>query len=152
MKLNVREMNDGDAQYVNRVFQTLSDLERIGDYAEKLLHLTEQQEEKKVVYSASALQELAVINDNATQLFDNAVAGFYRQDVHLDQLKRMAKTQRQLRKLTNQSQLNHMERLRTGQCSVEAGILFGEILNSLSRIGGHSINIAEAATVPQGAE
>ena len=152
VKLNVREMNDGDAQYVNRVFQTLSDLERIGDYAEKLLHLTEQQEEKKVIYSASALQELAVINDNATQLFDNAVAGFYRQDVHLDQLKRMAKAQRQLRKLTNQSQLNHMERLRTGQCSVEAGILFGEILNSLSRIGGHSINIAEAATLPQGAE
>lgn len=152
VKLNVREMNDGDAQYVNRVFQTLSDLERIGDYAEKLLHLTEQQEEKKVIYSASALQELAVINDNATQLFDDAVAGFYRQDVHLDQLKRMAKTQRQLRKLANQSQLNHMERLRTGQCSVEAGILFGEILNSLSRIGGHSINIAEAATVPQGAE
>ena len=152
VKLNVREMNDGDAQYVNRVFQTLSDLERIGDYAEKLLHLTEQQEEKKVIYSASALQELAVINDNATQLFDNAVAGFYRQDVHLDQLKRMAKTQRQLRKLTNQSQLNHMERLRTGQCSVEAGILFGEILNSLSRIGGHAINIAEAATLPQGAE
>ena len=152
VKLNVREMNDGDAQYVNRVFQTLSDLERIGDYAEKLLHLTEQQEEKKVVYSASALQELAVINDNATRLFDDAVAGFYRQDVHLDQLKRMAKAQRQLRKLTNQSQLNHMERLRTGQCSVEAGILFGEILNSLSRIGGHSINIAEAATLPQGAE
>ena len=152
VKLNVREMNDGDAQYVNRVFQTLSDLERIGDYAEKLLHLTEQQEEKKVVYSASALQELAVINDNATQLFDDAVAGFYRQDVHLDQLKRMAKTQRQLRKLANQSQLNHMERLRTGQCSVEAGILFGEILNSLSRIGGHSINIAEAATLPRGAE
>lgn len=152
VKLNVREMNDGDAQYVNRVFQTLSDLERIGDYAEKLLHLTEQQEEKKVVYSASALQELAVINDNATQLFDDAVAGFYRQDVHLDQLKRMAKAQRQLRKLTNQSQLNHMERLRTGQCSVEAGILFGEILNSLSRIGGHSINIAEAATLPRGAE
>ena len=152
VKLNVREMNDGDAQYVNRVFQTLSDLERIGDYAEKLLHLTEQQEEKKVIYSASALQELAVINDNATQLFNDAVAGFYRQDVHLDQLKRMAKAQRQLRKLTNQSQLNHMERLRTGQCSVEAGILFGEILNSLSRIGGHSINIAEAATLPQGAE
>ena len=152
VKLNVREMNDGDAQYVNRVFQTLSDLERIGDYAEKLLHLTEQQEEKKVVYSASALQELAVINDNATQLFNDAVAGFYRQDVHLDQLKRMAKAQRQLRKLTNQSQLNHMERLRTGQCSVEAGILFGEILNSLSRIGGHSINIAEAATLPQNAE
>ena len=152
VKLNVREMSDRDAQYVNRVFQTLSDLERIGDYAEKLLHLTEQQEEKSVNYSAPAIAELAVINDNAIQLFDSAVAGFYRQDVHLDALKRMAKTQRQIRKLTSQSQLNHMERLRTGACSVEAGILFGEILNSLNRIGGHSINIAEAGTLPQNAE
>ncbi len=152
VKLNVQEMSDRDAQYVNRVFQTLSDLERIGDYAEKLLHLTEQQEEKNVTYSASAMQELTVINDNATQLFDHAVAAFYQQSLHLDELKRMAKTQRTIRKLTNQSQLNHMERLRTGDCGVEAGILFGEILNSLNRIGGHAINIAEASTLPQGSE
>lgn len=152
VKLNVREMSDRDAQYVNRVFQTLSDLERIGDYAEHLLHLTEQQEEKQVSYSAAAMQELTVINDNAIQLFEKAVAAFYRQNISLDELKRMAKTQRNIRKLTSQSQLNHMERLRKGECGVEAGILFGEILNSLSRVGGHSINIAEAATVPHGME
>ena len=152
VKLNVREMSDRDAQYVNRVFQTLSDLERIGDYAEQLLHLTERQEEKQVSYSAAAMQELTVINDNAIQLFDKAVAAFYRQNISLDELKRMAKTQRNIRKLTSQSQLNHMERLRSGECGVEAGILFGEILNSLSRVGGHSINIAEAATVPHGME
>ena len=152
VKLNVREMSDRDAQYVNRVFQTLSDLERIGDYAEQLLHLTERQEEKQVSYSAAAMQELTVINDNAIQLFEKAVAAFYRQNISLDELKRMAKTQRNIRKLTSQSQLNHMERLRSGECGVEAGILFGEILNSLSRVGGHSINIAEAATVPHGME
>ena len=152
VKLNVREMSDRDAQYVNRVFQTLSDLERIGDYAEQLLHLTERQEEKQVSYSAAAMQELTVINDNATQLFEKAVAAFYRQNISLDELKRMAKTQRNTRKLTSQSQLNHMERLRNGECGVEAGIRFGEILNSLSRVGGHSINIAEAATVPHGME
>ena len=152
VKLNVREMSDRDAQYVNRVFQTLSDLERIGDYAELLLHLTERQEEKQVSYSAAAMQELTVINDNAIQLFDKAVAAFYRQNISLDELKRMAKTQRNIRKLTSQSQLNHMERLRSGECGVEAGILFGEILNSLSRVGGHAINIAEAATVPHGME
>ena len=152
VKLNVREMSDRDAQYVNRVFQTLSDLERIGDYAEQLLHLTERQEEKQVSYSAAAMQELTVINDNAIQLFEKAVAAFYRQNISLDELKRMAKTQRNIRKLTSQSQLNHMERLRSGECGVEAGILFGEILNSLSRVGGHAINIAEAATVPHGME
>ena len=42
-----------------------------------------------------------------------------------------------------------MDRLRAGECSAEAGIMFGEVLNSLNRIGGHSINIAEAAVVQQ---
>ena len=42
-----------------------------------------------------------------------------------------------------------MDRLRSGECSAETGIMFGEVLNSLNRIGGHSINIAEAATVQQ---
>ena len=101
VKLNVQEMSDRDAQYVNHVFQALSDLERIGDYAERLLHLTEQQDEKSVVYSQSAMAELAVINDDASQLFDRAVSAFYHQNVHLDELKRMAKMQRQIRKLTS---------------------------------------------------
>ena len=98
------------------------------------------------------MTELKTITDNAVDLFDRAVASFYQQNIHLDELKRMTKTQRLIRKLTSQSQLNHMERLRTGECSVEAGILFGEILNSLNRIGGHAINIAEAATMPQNLE
>ena len=41
-----------------------------------------------------------------------------------------------------------MERMRAGECSAEAGIVFGEMLNSLNRIGGHAINIAEAAVLP----
>ena len=152
VKFNVQELSATDANYVRRVFQALSDLERIGDYAEHLQQLTEQQDEKGVSYTQPAMTELKTITDNAMSLFDRAVASFYQQNIHLDELKRMTKTQRLIRKLTSQSQLNHMERLRTGECSVEAGILFGEILNSLNRIGGHAINIAEAATMPQNLE
>lgn len=152
VKLNVQEMTDENSQYVNRVFHALSDLERIGDYAEHLLHQAERQSEKNIVYSQSAMDELKAIYDNAIHLFDQAVAAFYQQNVHLDEILRMARTQRQIRKMTNASKTNHMERLRQGECSVEAGILFGEILNSLNRIGGHAINIAEASTAPQAAE
>lgn len=149
VKLNVQEMSARDSQYVNRVFHTLSDLERIGDYAENLLHQTERRDEKGILYSDSAMEELGRIYADASQLFDQAVAGFYRQDVHLDEILSMARIQRQIRKQTNQAKTNHMERLRRGECSVEAGIVFSEILNSLNRIGGHAINIAEAATLPE---
>lgn len=149
VKLNVQEMSTENAQYVNRVFHTLSDLERIGDYAEHLLHLTEQEDEKHVIYSQNAINELTGITNDMFQLLDQANAAFYEQDIHLDALKKLVKLQRSIRKQVKQSQSNHMERLRSSKCSVEAGILFGEILTSLSRIGGHAINIAEAATAPR---
>ena len=131
------------------MFQAVSDMERIGDYAELLLRQSERALDRNLVYTDQATEELAAIYDNALTLFDRAVEAFYEQNTRLDELKRMAKLQRDIRKQINQSQLNHMERMRAGECSTEAGIVFGEILNSLSRIGGHAINIAEAAVVQQ---
>lgn len=145
IKLNVMEMTNRDSQYINRVYQALTDLERIGDYAEHLMHLTERTEEGKLVYSDAAHAELEQMYKNVLQLFDSAVEEFYDQEESIDVLKRLARLQREIRKETKQSQQNHMDRMRAGTCSAEAGIVFGEILNSLNRISGHSINIAEAA-------
>ena len=65
------------------------------------------------------------------------------------ELSHLARLEWNTRKKVKQAQQNHMDRLRSGECSAETGIMFGEVLNSLNRIGGHSINIAEAATVQQ---
>lgn len=146
VKLNVQEISPKDAKYVNRVYQALNDLERIGDYAEKMLHLVERGLEQGMSYSDSARKELLDICENAVTLYARAVSGFYSQNMSIDELKRLAKLQREIRKQTNQSQENHMERMRRDECSADAGILFGEMLNCLSRIGGHSVNIAEVST------
>lgn len=145
VKFNVLELNDREAAYVKRVFQVLSDLERIGDYAEHLLHVNERSTEKNLEYSQEAREEVKEIYENAMQLYRRAVAEFYTQDISLDELKRLSRLDRTIRKQTKESQQNHMDRLRAGACSAESGIMFGEVLNSLNRIGGHSINIAEAA-------
>lgn len=147
VKINVQEISDRDAKYVTRVYQTLTDLERIGDYGEILLRLTEKSQDQNVTYSEKARAELSDIYSDALELFQRAVKGFYDQNVSIDELKRLARIQRDIRKKTSQAQQNHMDRMRRGECSAEAGILFGEMLNSLNRIGGHSINIAEAAVV-----
>ncbi len=145
VKLNIHEMTDKDSQYVTRVFQTLSDLERIGDYCELLQKQALRVEEKKLDYTGAAKKELTEIYENAMTLFNRAVEAFYGQHISIDELKRLARMQRDIRKLTTQSQQNHLERMRSGECSAEAGIVFGEMLNSLNRIGGHSINIAESS-------
>ena len=145
VKFNVQELSATDANYVRRVFQALSDLERIGDYAEHLLHISERCTEKSLTYSDTARQEVTELYDNVKQLYSTAVARFHTQDLGIDSLKHLARLERENRKKTKQAQQNHMDRLRAGECSAEAGIMFGEVLTSLKRVGGHSINIAEAA-------
>ena len=152
VKFNVQELSPQEAMYVNRVFQTLSDMERIGDYAEHLLHVNERSTEKNVAYSEVARNEALELYDNVKELYSNATARFYSQNISIDELKHLARLERENRKKAKHAQQNHMDRLRAGECSVEAGIMFGEVLNSLSRIGGHSINIAEASTSQQNAK
>ena len=149
VKFNVQELSAQEAMYVNRVFQTLSDMERIGDYAEHLLHTNQRCTEKKLVYSEEAKEELQELYNNVKELYTRATARFYSQDIGIAELTRLARLERDNRRRTKQVQQNHMNRLRAGACSVEAGIMFGEVLNSLNRIGGHSINIAEAAASQQ---
>jgi len=149
IKVNVQEISSSDAQYINHVYQALSDLERIGDYAEILSGLIQKQADQNMVYSADARQELANIYQNALSLYDQAVNAFYSQDTSPARLKDLARIQHNIRIATKQAQQNHMDRVRAGQCSAEAGIVFGDMLNSINRIGGHSINIAEAAVPSQ---
>lgn len=147
VKFNVHELSTQEAMYVNRVYQALNDLERIGDYAEHLLHVSERSTEKNLAYSEVARSEALELYNNVKELYANATARFYSQDIGIDELKHLARLERENRKKAKQAQQNHMDRLRAGECSAETGIMFGEILNSLNRIGGHSINIAEAAVV-----
>lgn len=147
VKFNVQELSTTDANYVRRVFQALSDLERIGDYAEHLLHISERCTEKNLAYSDTARDEVMELYENVKQLYTSAVARFYSQDLGIDALKHLARLERENRKKAKQAQQNHMDRLRSGECSAEAGIMFGEVLTSLNRVGGHSINIAEAAVI-----
>ena len=127
-------------------------MERIGDYAEHLLHVNERCSEKKLTYSDVAKSELQELYGNVKELYFCATARFHSQDIGIGELTHLARLERENRKKAKQAQQNHMDRLRAGECSVEAGIMFGEVLNSLSRIGGHSINIAEASTNQQNAK
>ena len=146
VKFNVQAISDQDARYVNHVFRALSDLERIGDYAEILMKLTERSKDENLLYSESARKELTEIYGQALALYDRATEKFHDQNTTAEELETLTAMEKSIRRMTSASQSAHMERLRAGQCSAEAGIVFGELLNCLNRIGGHAINIAEAAT------
>ena len=52
--------------------------------------------------------------------------------------------------LEKKTRNSHMGRLFEGECSVEAGIYFSDIITNLERISDHSINILEEMNRIQG--
>jgi phosphate:Na+ symporter len=39
---------------------------------------------------------------------------------------------------------NHIARLNTGECGVQPGLIFIDMLHNLEKIGDHAFNVAEA--------
>lgn len=50
----------------------------------------------------------------------------------------------QMDEMTNRYRERHLERMRKGECSEEACILYSELLTDFERIGDHILNIAQA--------
>ena len=46
--------------------------------------------------------------------------------------------------MTDQYREKHLQRMRKGECTAEACVLYSEMLTDFERIGDHVLNIAEA--------
>ena len=130
---------------MTRVDQVLNDLERIGDYAEILVDLTEKCVDQSLVYSEQAHGELMEIYQKDLELYETAVSDFLKQHTEVTQVEELYQHYRSISRLAKQSQANHMDRMRRGECQPTPGLLFVEVLNSLARVGGHSINVAQSS-------
>ena len=59
-------------------------------------------------------------------------------------LSEIAALEQQIDDMTEDNRERHLERMRHGQCSEEACILYSEMLTDFERMGDHALNIAQA--------
>lgn len=56
----------------------------------------------------------------------------------------VADLEQQIDDMTDQYREKHLQRMRKGECTAEACVLYSEMLTDFERIGDHVLNIAEA--------
>ncbi|MCD7820203.1 MAG: Na/Pi cotransporter family protein, partial [Lachnospiraceae bacterium] len=142
-KINATEMPASVSSYMTCAFNTINDLERIGDHAVVILGQTETSVEIGAPYSEEAIQDLSEIFELDLQLFDITMQLFSKHSITPEVWMDVRKRERRITKKASKAQANHMDRLKAGQCSFEKGLTFVEILDSFVRIANHSVNIAE---------
>ena len=129
-----------DSAKVSELLHTLSDFERIGDYAVNLSDCAVLLHDRGIVFSPSAKQELRLMTSAVEETIVRALECYTKRSHDLAM--EVEPIEEVVDLLRDELRSRHIERLKNGECTVELGSQFLELLISLERISDHCSNIA----------
>ena len=139
--LSNRNLSDLERIKADVLFHIVNDIERVGDHADNIAEISQFMEDKKVKFTDDATKELDTLFELASKNFYDSITALKTSDFELAAT--ITDREREINILEQNARDSHMVRLRSGTCSVEAGIYFLDIISNLERISDHSINITE---------
>ena len=139
-KLGRAQASDDDSSEVSKLLKIIGDLERMSDHSVNILESAEELKEKKIAFTPNARKELEVICGALTEILDLTVDALERNDweaaCSVEPLEQVIDHIKVI--LRNR----HISRLKKGECSVEAGFVWSDLLTDMERTSDHCSNIA----------
>ena len=140
VKLSAQPMNEEDNTESAKLLHLIGDFERISDHAVNLVEAVEEIETKGVRFSEEAQKELSLLVGAVNETMDLALKAFLENDVKaaalVEPLEEVVDT------LKEQLRARHIRRLQQGNCSIEVGFVWSDVLTNLERVADHCSNIA----------
>jgi len=142
VKLSNTNISIENRETVDGLFNTINDIERVGDHAENLVELAQELIDNQLVFSDKAMEELKHMSDLVLRSYIDALAAL--KSVDGDLATSVLEMESRTDYLERTLRENHIGRLSAGQCIPSSGIVFVDIISNLERIADHSSNIALA--------
>lgn len=140
VQISTRQLTDRDKRELTLFMQSLGDFERMSDHALSLAYSAKEMEEKQIVFSEAAVDELAVYVMAVNHLIDITVQAFVQDNLalatHVEPLEEV------IDEMTDELQSRHVQRLQNGRCTLELGFVYMDVLTSMERLADHCSNIA----------
>ena len=141
IKITRLQISDKEHEYVARLLQIVSDIERISDYCENISEYAEAMAEKKIQFSEIGAASLKEMMDVCADSYVYAIDSFVENDT--DKALKVIEKETKADELEIRLRSKHIKRLANNECNTEAGIAFLDALVGLERISDHARNIAE---------
>ena len=140
VRISKNNISESESHAVTRLLHSIGDFERISDHAMNLCDSAEEIKEKSIIFSQDASAEIKVVTDATTELLNIAVDSFLNDDAqlaaHVEPLEQV------IDKLKDTLKARHVERLQRGDCTIQLGFVFTDLLTNYERISDHCSNIA----------
>nr|WP_320190689.1 Na/Pi cotransporter family protein [uncultured Desulfobacter sp.] len=134
------DVNEPEAKEISEMMRITNNIERIGDSMENVSKTVERIYNSEIEFSDQAKSDLAKIADKAVVFLQLVVdqmqektEGFYKKALNMEDT---------IDQMREEMRSQHIERLRAGNCSVDAGVLFIALLSNFEKMGDYCYNIA----------
>ena len=134
-------LSEDQSHKISSLFNTIHDVERIGDHAENLAEIAQYKIDNKVAFSSAALDELREIYKNVDLTLEHAFNALTTEDESLVEL--VDKYETKVDELREVYKESHIKRLNNQECNLAAGVLFFDALTNLERVSDHCVNISD---------
>ena len=142
VNLSPHVKEDIHVRIMTEYHRVVKEFERLGDHAVNIAEDAKELFDNETVFSEQALSELDIAFDLTKKILNYTIIGFERRDI--EAAKHIEPLEEVMDDLTNTLHDNHLARLREGNCSVRAGIVFLDILANMERIADICSNIGIA--------
>ncbi|HBF6252999.1 TPA: Na/Pi cotransporter family protein, partial [Clostridioides difficile] len=141
LKLSKEPLRDDEHFRTDLLFNTVNDIERVSDHAENIAELAMSVKEMNISFSDSAIREIYEIYNKTITNFKDALIVLDVKDFEL--ANKVLEVENEVNYLEKTFRNSHMIRLNNGSCTIDAGVLYLDLLTNLERISDHSTNIVK---------
>lgn len=140
VEVSSKDLFEKDSHTVNTLLHSIGNWERISDHALNICDAAREIHEKKISFSAAATEELSVYIRAIKDILNMTVEAFEYEDITM--AKKVEPLEEVIDNLNLMMKNRHIQRLRSGECTIELGFVLNDILSNFERVSDHCSNVA----------
>ncbi len=133
-------LSGNDSTEAAKLLHIIGDFERISDHAVELVAAAEEIQEKGIRWSAAASHELEMMTHAVREIVDLTLDAFANDN--MESAAKVEPLEQVIDQLKETLRAHHIERLQKGECTIEAGFVWSDLLTAMERTSDHCSNIA----------
>ena len=142
VKLSDAQLSAKDMRYISTAFHAVTDLERVGDYAENIVEYAEHLKAADEKFSDDAVSEIEAVRELIEDLFGHIMRAYISGDKEALDLANEAEDEVDI--VTSEMADNHIRRLSEGVCTADVGAQYLSLSSDAERVADHFINLGKA--------
>ncbi len=140
VKLSMRQLNETEGAMASMLLKAIGDFERISDHAVNILESAEEMREKGIAFSDSAKAEMDSLCAATTEIVTLSYSAFVENNA--EQANLVEPLEQVIDRMKELLRTRHIDRLRVGDCGIEAGFVWSDLITNMERVSDHCSNIA----------